>query len=140
MTVRTVLRRTAWLLVPGALVGACSSQPAAPAATPAPSAAADTKAPEPLAEQALLEDLVLANRILTREAGILDIQAHVSVRSKANPNHWYMARFVAPGGASLSDMVEYDFESNPVKGPRNDNARETFLHRSEEHTSELQSH
>ena len=66
MTVRTVLRRTAWLLVPGALVGACSSQPAAPAATPAPSAAADTKAPEPLAEQALLEDLVLANRILTR--------------------------------------------------------------------------
>ena len=128
MTVRTVMRRAAWLLVPGALVGACSSQPAAPAATPAPAAAADTKAPEPLAEQALLEDLVLANRILTREAGILDIQAHVSVRSKANPNHWYMARFVAPGGASLSDMVEYDFESNPVKGPRNDNARETFLH------------
>jgi ribulose-5-phosphate 4-epimerase/fuculose-1-phosphate aldolase len=39
-----------------------------------------------------------------------------------------MARFVAPGGASLSDMVEYDFESTPVQGPRNDNARETFLH------------
>ena len=39
-----------------------------------------------------------------------------------------MARFVAPGGASLSDMVEYDLESTPVAGPRNDNARETFLH------------
>jgi HCOMODA/2-hydroxy-3-carboxy-muconic semialdehyde decarboxylase len=71
---------------------------------------------------------VLANRILTREVGILDIQAHVSARSKTNPNHWYMARFVAPGGASLSDMVEYDLESTPVHGARNDNARETFLH------------
>ena len=82
----------------------------------------------PFAEQALLEDLVLANRILTREVGILDVQAHVSARSKTNPDHWYMARFVAPGGASLSDMVEYDLESTPVQGPRNDNARETFLH------------
>ena len=25
-------------------------------------------------------------------------------------------------------MVEYDLESTPVQGPRNDNARETFLH------------
>jgi len=24
-------------------------------------------------------------------------------------------------------MIEYDFESNPVKGPRQDNARETYL-------------
>jgi HCOMODA/2-hydroxy-3-carboxy-muconic semialdehyde decarboxylase len=45
-----------------------------------------------------------------------------------NPDHWYMARFVAPGGASVSDMVEYDLESTPVQGPRNDNARETYLH------------
>jgi HCOMODA/2-hydroxy-3-carboxy-muconic semialdehyde decarboxylase len=93
--------------------------------------AADTAASAPAAplrEQALLEDLVLANRILTREVGILDIQAHVSARSKDTPDHWYMARFVSPGGATLSDMVEYDLESTPVAGPRNDNARETFLH------------
>jgi HCOMODA/2-hydroxy-3-carboxy-muconic semialdehyde decarboxylase len=109
------------------LLVSCASQP--PAGTEA-GGGQEAAAPQaaPLPEQALLEDLVLANRILTREVGILDIQAHVSARSRTNPNHWYMARFVAPGGASLSDMVEYDLESTPVQGPRNDNARETFLH------------
>ena len=120
------MSRPALALVAGAFLAACSSQPAeSPAGA---TQDADSKATEPAPEQALLEDLVVANRILTREAGILDIQAHVSARSQTNPNHWYMARFVAPGGASLSDMVEYDLESTPVKGPRNDSARETFLH------------
>ena len=114
-------------LVTVVLVSCSSQAPAATATTGGGEASArETAAPRP--EQALLEDLVVANRILTREVGILDIQAHVSARSKTNPNHWYMARFVAPGGASLSDMVEYDLESTPVQGPRNDNARETFLH------------
>ena len=125
MTCLASMSRSVLALLAGAFLAACSSQPAGePAATPA----ADTTAAEPVAERALLEDLVVANRILTREAGILDIQAHVSARSQTNPGHWYMARFVAPGGASLSDMVEYDLESTPVKGPRSDNARETFLH------------
>ena len=106
----------------------CSSQPPADSTGTGEAQAAAPAPAAPLPEQALLEDLVVANRILTREVGILDIQAHVSARSKTNPSHWYMARFVAPGGASLSDMVEYDVESTPVQGPRNDNARETFLH------------
>ena len=110
------------------LLVACSSQPPAGGTEAGGEEAAVPQQAAPLAEQALLEDLVMANRILTREVGILDIQAHVSARSKTNPNHWYMARFVAPGGASLSDMIEYDLESTPVQGPRNDNARETFLH------------
>ena len=125
MTSSTVTSRSVLALVAGAFLAACSSQPSqSPAAAPAAESTAAERAPE----QALLEDLVVANRILTREVGILDIQAHVSARSQTNPSHWYMARFVAPGGASLSDMVEYDLESTPVKGPRNDNARETFLH------------
>ncbi len=107
------------------LLVSCSSQPPAGGTETEEGEAAAPQQAAPLAEQALLEDLVLANRILTREVGILDIQAHVSARSKTNPNHWYMARFVAPGGASLSDMIEYDLESTPVQGPRNDNARET---------------
>src|SRR4026209_652116 len=107
------------------LLVSCSSQPPAGGANEGQATAPQA---EPVTEQELLEDLVLANRILTREVGILDITAHVSARSKTNPNHWYMARFIAPGGASLSDMVEYDLESTPVKGPRTDNARETFLH------------
>jgi ribulose-5-phosphate 4-epimerase/fuculose-1-phosphate aldolase len=39
-----------------------------------------------------------------------------------------MPRFVSPGGASVDDMIEYDLESTPVDGPRNDNAREIYLH------------
>src|SRR5688572_23060389 len=125
MIFRSTLIRSVFALLACACLVACSSPP--PAA-PADAPAAESPAAEPVAEQALLEDLVLANRILTREVGILDIQAHVSARSQTNPDHWYMARFVAPGGASLSDMVEYDLDSTPVKGPRNDNARETHLH------------
>jgi len=83
-------------------------------------------APRP--EQALLEDLTIANRILARELGILDIQGHTSVRSKADPNHWYMPRFVSPGGAAVGDMIEYDLDSKEVHGPRTDNAREIYLH------------
>src|SRR5690348_10925457 len=89
------------------VLASCSSQaPAGGGEERATDTAASAPA-TPLREQALLEDLVLANRILTREVGILDIQAHVSARSKDNPDHWYMARFVSPGGATLSDMVEY---------------------------------
>ena len=120
--------RSVTVVVVTLLLASCSSQPPAGSTESGGEDAAAPQQAAPLAEQALLEDLVLANRILTREVGILDIQAHVSARSKTNPNHWYMARFVAPGGASLSDMVEYDLESTPVHGPRNDNARETFLH------------
>ncbi|MGE3840674.1 MAG: class II aldolase/adducin family protein [Vicinamibacterales bacterium] len=127
MTLASLVSRSVHLLAAGVCVAACSSPPASQSAPPV-DAPAGAEAAAPLPEQALLEDLVVANRILTREAGILDIQAHVSARSRTDPTHWYMARFVAPGGATLSDMIEYDLESTPVKGPRNDNARETFLH------------
>lgn len=129
MTLASLTNRSVHVIAAAVCLAACSSQPAAPAAAPAGGeSAAESTPSEPIAERALLEDLVVANRILTREVGILDIQAHVSARSQTDPNHWYMARFVAPGGASLSDMIEYDLESTPVKGPRNDNARETYLH------------
>ena len=79
-------------------------------------------------EQALLEDLTVANRILARQLGILDIQGHVTARSRVNPNHYYIARFVSPGGASVSDFIENDLDSHPVHGPRTDQAREIYLH------------
>jgi HCOMODA/2-hydroxy-3-carboxy-muconic semialdehyde decarboxylase len=79
-------------------------------------------------EQPLLEDLAVANRILARELDILDIQGHVTARSRQNPNHYYIARFVSPGGASVSDFIENDLDSKPVHGPRTDQAREIYLH------------
>jgi hypothetical protein len=79
-------------------------------------------------EQALLEDLTVANRILARQLDILDIQGRVTARSRVNPNHYYIARFVSPGGASVSDFIENDLDSHPVHGPRTDQAREIYLH------------
>jgi ribulose-5-phosphate 4-epimerase/fuculose-1-phosphate aldolase len=128
MTRAMLIWRSTMVVLVTLLLVSCSSEAPTGGTEPRGEGTAAPQQAAPLAEQALLEDLVLANRILTREVGILDIQAHVSARSKTNPNHWYMARFVAPGGASLSDMVKYDLESTPVDGPRNDNARETFLH------------
>ncbi|MSO29538.1 MAG: hypothetical protein EXQ48_01160 [Acidobacteria bacterium] len=105
-------------------VFACSPKPPA-AETPAAAAAPEAK---PRREQALLDDLAVANRILTKELAILDIQAHVTARSLDNPNHYYIARFIAPGQAVTSDFIENDLDSVPVDGPRNDQAREIYLH------------
>ena len=89
--------RTFLLAIAAALVAGCGSS--------APPADADVNrqagAPA-FAEQALVEELVLANRILgSKELGVLDSYGHVSVRSKANPNHYYISRWIAPGLATL---------------------------------------
>ncbi len=121
------IRATAILgvaLVAGVMSTGCSSQPDSPdtsAGSPATSAAAHP-------EQGLLEDLTIANRILGRQLAILDIQGHVTARSRVNPNHYYIARYVSPGGASVSDFIENDLASSPVHGPRTDQAREIYLH------------
>src|SRR5262245_51838097 len=113
------------LAVSTALLWSCASQPPA---TETQTAAADTTRPASHPEQALLEDLALANRMLAREAGILDAQGHVTARSLVNPNHYYIARYLSPGGVTASDFIENDLDSMPVHGPRNDQAREIYLH------------
>lgn len=97
----------------------------APPADADPAAAA---APT-FAEQALVEDLVLANRILTsKEVGVLDSYGHISVRSQANPSHYYIARWVAPALVTLSDIIENDLDSKAVSGERADQYPENVLH------------
>lgn len=103
----------------------CASQP--PAADTQQTALVDS-APDKHPEQALLEELALGNRILARELAILDIQGHLTARSRINPNHYYIARFLSPGAVTTTDFIENDLDSNPVNGPRNDQAREIYLH------------
>jgi HCOMODA/2-hydroxy-3-carboxy-muconic semialdehyde decarboxylase len=77
----------------------------------------------------LIEDLVLANHILaSNEVGFLNAYGHVSVRDPADPEHYYMARYVSAGIVKASDIIEYDLDSNPVDGPRKDNFNERFIH------------
>jgi HCOMODA/2-hydroxy-3-carboxy-muconic semialdehyde decarboxylase len=131
MAIRSTAILGAPVLACGVLLfSACSSQDpgastdaAASAAAPAASTAA-----APRREQALLEDLALANRILARQLGILDIQGHATARSRTNPDHYYIARYISPGAATVSDFIENDLDSRPVDGPRTDQAREVYLH------------
>jgi ribulose-5-phosphate 4-epimerase/fuculose-1-phosphate aldolase len=80
-------------------------------------------------EQALIDDLVLANRILaSEELGFLDAYGHVSVRSRSNPSHFFISRYVSPGIVTADGIIENDLDSEPVAGERSDQYGERFLH------------
>src|SRR3954468_11821821 len=106
MTRATLTFGTA-LLAGTVLMLGCSSPPPA-ADTKAPAEGATTAADKPRREQALLDDLAVANRIMARQLALLDVQGHVTARSKDNPNHYYIARFIGPGDVVTSDFIEND--------------------------------
>jgi ribulose-5-phosphate 4-epimerase/fuculose-1-phosphate aldolase len=84
--------------------------------------------PASQSEKVLIDDLVLANRMLASQLGVLDAFGHVSVRSGTNPNHFYISRYVAPGIVTAADIIENDLNSKPVSGERYDQYQERFLH------------
>jgi len=77
---------------------------------------------------ALIDDLVAANRILSREIGVLDAYGHVSVRDFRNPNHYYLSRAIAAGMVTAADIIEYDLDSKAVGRDRSDGYLERFIH------------
>jgi ribulose-5-phosphate 4-epimerase/fuculose-1-phosphate aldolase len=74
-----------------------------------------SQTPGPPTRQALVEDLVTANRILANE-GVVDGYGHVSVRNPANAERYFLARAGAPALVTAADIVEYDLESRPASG------------------------
>ena len=79
--------------------------------------------------EAIKRDLAIASRILSDpRVGIFDTAGHISVRSPANPNHYFISRAVSPGSVSVDGLIENDLESNPVNGPRNDEYLEIYIH------------
>src|SRR3954465_8139990 len=93
-----------------------------------PSAAAQTPpasaGPVP---EAVIEELVLANRILN-DRGVLDAYGHVSIRHPADPGRYLMARAIAPGLVTAEDIMEFDLESNPVDRRGRSLFVERFIH------------
>jgi HCOMODA/2-hydroxy-3-carboxy-muconic semialdehyde decarboxylase len=81
----------------------------------AAAASLQSQAPAVPARQALVDDLVIANRILANE-GVVDGYGHVSVRNPANANRYFLARAGAPALVTAADIVEYDLDSNPASG------------------------
>lgn len=78
-------------------------------------AALSSQTPPGPSRQALIDDLVTANRILANE-GVLDGYGHVSVRNPADANRYFLARAGAPALVGAADIVEYDLDSKPVSG------------------------
>jgi ribulose-5-phosphate 4-epimerase/fuculose-1-phosphate aldolase len=68
--------------------------------------------PDTLADT--LHELIIATRILANEK-ILDAFGHVSVRNPNNPSHYFIPRHRAPELAEISDIVELNLDSEPVK-------------------------
>jgi HCOMODA/2-hydroxy-3-carboxy-muconic semialdehyde decarboxylase len=76
---------------------------------------------------ALLDELATASRILARQ-GIVDAYGHVTVRSPANPSHFFMSRNLPPALATAADMVEYDLDSQPVSPNAPPGFTERYIH------------
>ena len=112
--IMTCARPVFALMLGAVLAWGCASEP------PAGNPATDVEPTAGHPEQALIDDLVLAYRIFAKELDILDTAGHVSVRSQLNPNHYFMSRYLAPGAATASDIIENDLDSHAVAGPRTD--------------------
>ena len=104
------------LVVVGALVDAVRFAPAKQ--SPASAGPADPK---------LIEDLVIANRILAQE-GVLDAFGHVTARHNRNPNRFFMSRSLAPALITADDLIEYDLDGNAVNARGRGEYSERFIH------------
>ncbi len=77
--------------------------------------------------QALIQDLVIANRILARE-DVVDAYGHVSVRNPDNPHRFLIARSLAPELVGPDDIVELDLDGDPVRDDGHKLYLERFIH------------
>jgi HCOMODA/2-hydroxy-3-carboxy-muconic semialdehyde decarboxylase len=75
----------------------------------------------------ILRDLVLANRILYA-LGVLDGYGHVSARDPRDPEHFFLARALAPALVTEADIMAYDLESSPLEERGCELYSERFIH------------
>lgn len=113
------------LLLTGALLGAAEEIEARPERFAEPPKAAPQDAPQD--KDALLADLVTANHIL-QDQGVVDGYGHISVRNPANPNHFWISRWLAPDLVTPSDIVELDLDCVPVNGDTRKLYSERWIH------------
>jgi HCOMODA/2-hydroxy-3-carboxy-muconic semialdehyde decarboxylase len=83
--------------------------------------------PIPGVDAALIEDIVTGSRILA-DFGVLDGFGHVSARHPTNPNHFLMARSLAPALVTADDIMEFDLDGNAVDARGRAVFLERFIH------------
>jgi ribulose-5-phosphate 4-epimerase/fuculose-1-phosphate aldolase len=84
------------------------------------SPAADAKA-------ALVDDIVTSSRVLA-DFGVLDGFGHVSARDPNNPDHFLMARSLAPALVTADDIMEFDLDGNAIDARGRNLFLERFIH------------
>jgi ribulose-5-phosphate 4-epimerase/fuculose-1-phosphate aldolase len=75
----------------------------------------------------VIDDIVTGSRILA-DLGVLDAFGHVSARDPTNPNHFLMARSLAPALVTADDIMEFDLDGNPVDARGRSLFLERFIH------------
>lgn len=78
----------------------------------------------PAADSALIDKLVVANRILY-DQGVVDGFGHVSVRHDQSPAHFLLARNMAPALVRRDDIVTFDLDGTALDA----NGRRVYLER-----------
>jgi ribulose-5-phosphate 4-epimerase/fuculose-1-phosphate aldolase len=92
-----------------------------------PTSAQMPSASLPGVDPALLEDIVIGSRVLA-DFGVLDGFGHVSARHPTNPNHFLMARSLAPALVTADDIMEFDLDGNAVDARGRSVFLERFIH------------
>ncbi len=79
------------------------------------------------ADPALIENLVAANRILSRE-GVVDGFGHVSVRHDSAPGVFLLARSMAPGLVTAADIMTFGLDGEALGDDRRTAYVERYIH------------
>jgi ribulose-5-phosphate 4-epimerase/fuculose-1-phosphate aldolase len=108
-------------ILTGAAVALALLSGASPTSAQMPSASL------PGVDPALLEDIVIGSRVLA-DFGVLDGFGHVSARHPTNPNHFLMARSLAPALVTADDIMEFDLDGNAVDARGRSVFLERFIH------------
>jgi ribulose-5-phosphate 4-epimerase/fuculose-1-phosphate aldolase len=75
----------------------------------------------------VIQDLVIANRILAKE-DVVDAYGHVSIRHPEKPKHFFLARSLAPDLVERGDIVELGLDGEPVRDEPRALYLERFIH------------
>ncbi len=75
----------------------------------------------------LIADLVVANHILF-DQGVVDAFGHISVRHDQRPDHFLLARNMAPGNVTADDIIEFDLDGTPIDAGNRKVYLERFIH------------
>ncbi|KAA3622655.1 MAG: class II aldolase/adducin family protein [Proteobacteria bacterium] len=108
-------------------VNMCETTESGTGAGAASNPAVDRGVPAAPVERSLLDELVIANRVLFKHR-VVDAFGHVSIRHDKDPERFLLARNMAPGLVTAEDIVEFHLDGTPVDAVGRSVYLERFIH------------